>query len=356
MDKNAWKDVLVSPEMTVIATLESISKSALQIALVVDEKQCLLGVVTDGDVRRHLLSQGKLDEPVLRIMNKNPAVGTLADTKEYLLIKMKNKNILHLPIVDDNRRVIGLELFSCLTNKNKRENWVIFMAGGLGTRLHPLTLDYPKPLVKIWNKTILELLLENFIQNGFYRFYFSVNYKAQMIEAYFGNGERWGVEIRYLHEERASGTIGSLQLLQEKPEQSFFVLNADIVTNLNFSCILDFHKNNNQNPIATMCVRQYDNRIPYGVVKVDDRYHYLLDIEEKPIRSYFINAGIYILEPTILECFPKNQEYLDMPNLLLHLVGQKKCVSTFPIQEYWLDIGSHENLMQATNDYQRIFV
>lgn len=356
MQKNAWKSVLITPESIIFSAIEKINQTALQIALVVDQYQRLQGVITDGDVRRHLLRQGKLDEPVSIIMNKNPVVGLVNESREQWLQKMQNLSILHLPIVNFENKIVDLETLTHLTVREKKENWVIFMAGGLGTRLHPITLDFPKPLVKIGNKPILEILLENFVQSGFQHFYFSVHYKAKMIEDYFGCGKNWGVDISYLHEDHALGTIGSLKLLPEKPNLPFLVMNADIMTNMNFSKILDFHEKNTQHPLATVCVRQYENKIPYGVVNIDDRYHHFLEIEEKPTRSYFVNAGIYVLEPDVLNYFPARAHHLDMPTLLTYLVQQKKCVSTFPIREYWLDIGSHENLIQAADDYQKVFI
>jgi dTDP-glucose pyrophosphorylase len=356
MDRDSWQRVLISPDTTVIFAIEKIDKEALRILLVVDENQCLLGIVTDGDIRRHLLKHGSLDAPVHDMMGKNPKVASETESKDQLLMKMQNLNILHLPIVNSENKVVGLETLNHLTAKKKQDNWVVFMAGGFGKRLHPLTLDLPKPLVKIGNKPVLEILLENFIANGFHRFYFSVNYKASMIQDYFGHGEKWGVDIRYIQEDEALGTVGSLNLLPEKPKHSFFVVNADIMTNLNFNQILEFHEYHLHNPIATVCVRQYQNTIPYGVVKIDSKNHNLTAIEEKPTHSYFVNAGIYILNPAVLDYFPKKNVFYDMPNLLLELSGKNEFVATFPIREYWLDVGSHENLSQAIGDYNKVFV
>ncbi|OGT39837.1 MAG: hypothetical protein A3E81_01560 [Gammaproteobacteria bacterium RIFCSPHIGHO2_12_FULL_36_30] len=356
MTDGAWKQVLISPDDTVMFAIEKIDKEALRVLLVTDGNQHLLGVVTDGDIRRHLLRHGNLEVPVFDIMNKNPKTARETESKEQLLMKMQNLGILHFPIINEKNEVVGLETLNHLTAKKQRENWVIFMAGGLGTRLHPLTLDYPKPLVKIGNKPILEILLENFISNGFYHFYFSVNYKATMIQDYFGNGEKWGVDIHYLQENHPMGTVGSLNLLSEKPTHPFFVINADIMTNLNFEQILEFHHFHLHHPIATVCVRQYQNTIPYGVIKIDSSSHNLIMIEEKPTHSYFVNAGIYVLSPAVLNYFPEKNIFYDMPTLLLELVKKNQFVATFPIREYWLDVGSHDNLSQANNDYQKVFM
>lgn len=355
-NQDSWKRVLISPHDTVIFAIEKIDKEGSRALLVVDENHALLGVVTDGDIRRHLLKHGNLDAPVFDMMNKTPKTARETENKDQLLMKMQNLNILHLPIINENNIVVGLETLNHLTAKKQRDNWVIFMAGGLGTRLHPLTLDFPKPLVKIGNKPILEILLENFITNGFHHFYFSVNYKATMIQEYFGHGEKWGVEIHYVHEDQALGTVGGLNLLPEKPTLPFFVVNADIMTNLNFGQILEFHQFHLHHPIATVCVRQYQNTIPYGVVKIDSHNHNLITIDEKPTQSYFVNAGIYVLSPATLNHFPKKNMFYDMPTLLLELVRKNQFVATFPIREYWLDVGSHANLSQAMDDYQKVFV
>lgn len=356
MNRDSWKRVLISPSTTVIYALEKIGKEALRALLVTDKNQHLLGVITDGDIRRHLLKHGSMDVAVTAVMNKNPKTALEIESRDQLLIKMQNLNILHLPIVDSNNKVVGLETLNSIIAKTQHTNWVVFMAGGLGTRLHPLTLDSPKPLMKIGNKPILEILLENFIRNGFVNFYFSVNYKATMIQDYFGNGEKWGISIHYIHEDQRLGTVGSLNLLPTKPNEPFFVVNADIMTNLNFDQILEFHQYHVHNPIATLCVRQYENTIPYGVVNINPHDHCLLSIEEKPTRAYFVNAGIYILNPSVLDYFPKENIFYDMPNLLTELVKTNKNVATFPIREYWLDVGSHENLSQAVDDYQKVFV
>jgi len=252
-------------------------------------------------------------------------------------------------------RWILLETFESLFTKNARDNWVIFMAGGMGKRLHPLTLDCPKPLLKIGNKPISEILLENFIQSGFKNYIFSINYKSEMIREYYGSGERWGVNIKYIQEDDELGTAGSLSLLSIMPDKPFFVINADVLTNVNFGHILDFHQENEFKVEATVCVRQYQNKIPFGLVHINETDHRLIDIEEKPTKNYFVNAGIYILEPEVLQHISFNS-YCDMPSLLTRLVKQGSHITTFPIREYWMDIGHHDNLVKAARDYLEIFI
>lgn len=353
-DIQHWKSTLIAINTSVLTAMKRMDENALRVLLVVDDAQRLLGIVTDGDFRRYLLKQASLEESIEKVMNKNPVTASFSESQDQLLMKMQSLKILHVPIVDEDKRVINLETLESVFAKNHRDNWVIFMAGGMGKRLHPLTVDCPKPLLKVGDKPISEILLENFIKCGFKNFYFSVNYKADMIRSYYGSGARWGVNIQYIEENDALGTAGSLSLLPSLPDKSFFVINADILTNINFGHILDFHQENNTLNHATLCVRQHQNTIPFGLVHIDKQSHKLIDIEEKPTKTYFVNAGIYILEPSTLQHLSFNS-YCDMPNFLTRLVKQELNVTTFPIREYWLDIGHHENLVRAATDYLEVF-
>src|SRR3990167_3720601 len=353
--KQSWRNVLTPVNATVLSAINQMSTGAWRILLVVNDEMQLLGVITDGDIRRHLLKQASLEAPVEQIMNKRPVTASIAVSQDQLLMKMHSLGIMHLPIVDEDNHVVGLETFDSIFAKKSRENWVVFMAGGMGKRLHPLTVDCPKPLLKLGDKPIAEILLENFFQCGFKNFYFSVNYKADMIRHYFGSGDRWGVHIQYIEEDAALGTAGSLSLLPTIPDQPFFVVNADILTNINFAHVLDYHQEQNNKAYATLCVKLYQNTIPFGVVHINENDHRLIRIEEKPKENYFVNAGIYILDPKSLEYLSFNS-YCDMPHLLTNLTSKNLHVATFPIREYWLDIGHHDNLVTAARDYLEVFI
>jgi dTDP-glucose pyrophosphorylase len=353
-DEHNWKNVLISVNMTVISAIKQMDAEAWRVLLVVDDTQRLLGVITDGDIRRYLLKQGSFEASVEQVMNKNPVTASVLENQDHLLMRMHSLRILHLPIVDDENRVVRLETFDTIFAKSTQDNWVIFMAGGMGKRLYPLTIDCPKPLLKVGSKPISEILLDNFIKCGFKNFYFSVNYKSDMIRDYYGSGERWGIQIEYIEENAALGTAGSLSLLPSKPDKPFFVVNADILTNINFCHVLEFHQENKSKVHATLCMRQYYNTIPYGLVHYDEKHQRLVNIEEKPTKSFFVSAGIYVLEPEVLEFLPFNS-YCDMPNLLTNLVQQDLHVATFPICEYWLDIGHHDDLAKASTDYLEVF-
>lgn len=346
-----WTEILISPDTSILSSLEIIDKGALQIALVVDECNKLLGTITDGDIRRGILKSLSLDSPVSLIMNANPITASITDNKEIILSKMKSKALRHIPILDNEGHVVKIELLEQLIRSNVRHNWVILMAGGLGTRLSPMTDACPKPLLKVGTKPILETILDNFIEHGFYRFYLSVNYRADMIEDYFGDGSKWGVEIRYIHENTRLGTAGALSLLEECPSEALIVMNGDLLTKINFQQLLDFHSETNAK--ATMCVREYEYQVPYGVVQVNQ--HHLLKIVEKPIQQYFVNGGIYVLNSEMLNLIPRNT-FFDMPSLFEMALSQKLETSVFPIREYWIDIGRMDDYNRANAEFKERFL
>jgi NDP-sugar pyrophosphorylase family protein len=224
------------------------------------------------------------------------------------------------------------------------------MAGGLGTRLRPLTEECPKPLIKVGGQPILQTVLEGFRAQGFHKFYISVNYKSEMIEQYFGDGRRWDASIEYLREEKRLGTAGPLSLLPETPESAVLVANGDLLTNLNFARLLSYHTEHRA--MATMGVRQYSLQVPYGVIEIDGQC--ISHIQEKPTEKYFVNAGIYALEPDAVAQIP-GKTFYDMPELFEDLIAAGEEVTAFPIQEYWQDIGQPDDLHRAQTDYQTVF-
>ncbi len=343
---NDYKKIMVSPDMSIRETISLIDSSAMQIAMVVDGASHLLGTVTDGDIRRGILKGVQLGDAVEKIMNRKPKVCSEGDSRETILARMRAGRLRHMPVVDSSGQVVGLETLEEFLAASKRQNAVVLMAGGLGTRLRPLTENCPKPMLKVGNKPLLEIILDNFIEYGFHRFYISVNYMAEVVKAYFGDGSRWGVEITYLHEDERLGTAGALSLLPEKPVAPLLVMNGDLLTKVNFSQLLDFHASHHAH--ATMCVREYDFQVPYGVVKIDN--HQISGIDEKPIQKFFVNAGIYVLEPDTLELI-QPRVYFDMPTLFEKLIEIKKETAAFPIREYWLDIGHLEDFERANVEH-----
>jgi dTDP-glucose pyrophosphorylase len=345
-----WKKTLIGPATKIRKVIETIDNSDAQIALVVDECQRLLGTVTDGDVRRGILKGVSMDEPAERVMNSRPVTVRHGESAEIVLEAMKNHSIHQVPLVDKKKTVLGLEILDELLRSKEKENWVLLMVGGYGMRLRPLTEKQPKPLISIGNQPILETILKNFSDAGFKKFFFSVHYRDEMIREHFGDGSRWGVSIQYLKEETKLGTAGALNLLPSKPTRPLIVMNGDLLTKVNFSQLLNFHSENGSD--ATMCVREYDFQVPFGVVNMSK--HHITGIDEKPVHKFYVNAGIYILEPSALKLVPKKGAF-DMPLLFEKLIALKRAVTAFPIHEYWLDIGQIEDLKRAHGEYSKVF-
>lgn len=346
-----WVNTLVQVDDTVKQVIQTIDASAMQIALVVDERRRLLGTVTDGDIRRGFLKGMTLENSVRDIMNVRPLTVNQHEDIQHILRIMRQRKIRHIPIVDDAGIVVGLESIDEMFEPEVKDNWVVLMAGGLGTRLHPLTEDCPKPLLKIGNKPILETIMDNFMSYGLRKFYISVNYKAEMIEEYFGDGSPWNAEIRYLREDKRLGTAGALSLIPEMPSSPLIVMNGDLLTKVNFNQLLQFH--HEQKAAATLCVRDYEYQVPYGVVRVGEQK--LQGIVEKPVEHYFVNAGIYVLNSELLHEVPKDQFY-DMPTLFETLLQTQRNAAVFPIREYWMDIGRMDDFERAKNDYLEVFL
>lgn len=347
---NRWKEVLISPTTSILEAIKIIDATSLQIALVVDENKRLLGTLTDGDVRRSILKGISLTDPVQTVMKREFTCVSITETRDNILRLMKEKQFHQVPVLDENQCIVGLELLDELLSIKKRDNVIVLMAGGLGTRLGSLTKECPKPLLKVGNKAVLETIIDSCKEYGFQKFVISVNYKAEMIQNYCGDGSQWGVDISYIHESKRLGTAGAIGLLQEIPAHPILVMNADVLTKVNFQHLLDFHSDHES--VATMCVREYYFQVPYGVVQIDKQR--LLGIEEKPVHRFFVSAGIYILNPEILSIVPKD-EYFDMPSLFEKLIENKNVINVFPIREYWLDIGKLDDFEQANGEYNEVF-
>lgn len=335
---------------TIKEALEIIDKAAMQIALIVDENDKLLGTLTDGDIRRGLLQGLDLNSSIETIVFKTPTIAKISDTKEDILKIALSKKLHQIPIVDENGKILGIQEIEELIKPKEKTNKVILMVGGLGTRLRPLTDNIPKPMLKVGNKPILQTIIEKFAEYGYVNIVLCVNYKSHVIEDYFGDGSEFGVNIEYIFEKQRMGTAGALSLLKEKPTEPFFVMNGDLLTNVNFEHLDSYHITNNS--MGTMCVREYDFQVPYGVVNIKDSK--ILSIEEKPTHKFFVSAGIYMLSPEILEYIPQN-EFYDMPTLFEKLISENKNIISFPLREYWLDIGRLEEYKKANEEYDEVF-
>ena len=348
---NNWEICLLEPSAKIIDAAKTIDASAAKIALVVDGDRKLLGSITDYDVRKAVLCGLDMgNSSAASIMNKNPKV-IREDASDLLIHQtMLNKNVRQLPLLDIDGAVCGLRILSEFdASRLKHNNPVVLMAGGLGTRLRPLTDNCPKPLLRIGNKPIMEIILENFIQQGFSNFYVSVNYMADMIEEYFGGGSRYGVSIQYIREKKRLGTAGALSLLPEDISEPVLVMNGDLLTRVDFGQLLDCHRYRHAD--ATMCVREYRYQVPYGVVDIANEKDWeITGLVEKPAHSAFVNAGIYMLNPEIIKEIPKDT-YFDMTDVFAENLKKKRKNMAFPIREYWMDVGRLEDFERAREEF-----
>lgn len=341
-------DLIVPPDATVLDAIRRID-AGCQIALVVDEAGRLAGTVTDGDVRRGILRGLPLSAPVSAVMTASPRTAPAGTPDAEVLRVMRTLEIHQIPLVDAEGRLTGIRTLDTLLQRHQ-PNLVVLMAGGLGLRLRPLTDALPKPMLPIGGRPILETILESFINQGFKRFCISVNYHGHIIRDHFGDGLKWGAEITYLEEGDRMGTAGSLSLIPERPEHPVIVMNGDILTAVNFQQLLAFHTRNAA--AATMAVQEHTLKVPYGVVQVENAR--LIGIQEKPAHRFFINAGIYALNPEVLARIPTDAPY-DMPTLFQDLLAAGERTVAFPVHEYWLDIGQPGDLKRAEDEFPTVF-
>ncbi len=335
---------------TIKEALKVIDSGAMQIALVIDDDDRLLGTLTDGDIRRGLLNGLSVDSSIETIFFKTPTVAKISDSNEKIFRILLSKKLRQIPIVDESGRPAGIIDIEELIKPKHKTNKVVLMAGGLGTRLGELTKTTPKPMLRVGNKPILQTIIENFAKYGYTDFIISVNYLSHVIEDYFGDGSSFGVSIEYIHEKERMGTAGALSLMRSMLNEPFFVMNSDLLTNINFEHLHDFHLA--QGALATMGVREYDFQVPYGVVNVEDGK--IRNIVEKPVHTFFVSAGIYMLSPEALEYLPDNQ-FFDMPSLFNNLSEADCMTGAFPIHEYWLDIGRLSDFERANTEFSQVF-
>jgi dTDP-glucose pyrophosphorylase len=341
-----WRDALVSSSTSLRQTIEAITEGSLQIALVVDSEGKLLGTVTDGDIRKAILAGKDLDITAGEAMRSQPITSASKTPRAAILKLMREKRIHQMPLVDDQSRVVDVLTVDDMIGAAHKPNAVVIMAGGLGTRLHPLTEETPKPMLKVGGKPILETIIQSFIDQGFTNFFVSVNYKANIISEYFGDGSRIGAKINYLHEKSRLGTAGGLSLLPRDIHAPIIVMNGDLLTRISVDALLDFHER--ESAVATMVVREDHYQVPYGVVEVDGTQ--IVGVEEKPIQRHLVNAGIYVISQDGLNNIPGDTFY-DMPTHFAKLAANGHRTAAFPLHEYWVDIGRLDELERAQREW-----
>lgn len=346
-----WKSVVIKADATIRDAMRVIDETALRIVLVCDEKNTLLGTVTDGDIRRGLLVDCEMQDSVSRVMNTQPITAKITDTRQQRLKLMDKDDLLSLPIVDDNNCIVGLETLHQALQPTKRDNPVFIMAGGFGTRLRPLTDHCPKPMLRVGDKPMLAHLINQFVAQGFHNFYISTHYMPEQIRDYFGDGSEWNVSIGYVHEDTPLGTGGALGLLPKTlPNLPLIMMNGDVLTKVDFAKLLEHHEQ--QRLDATMCVRELEHQVPFGVIESNNGL--ITEMVEKPTYRYRINTGIYVLSPACVAAVIFDNK-IDLPTLLEQRIAKNHQVGIYTSYDYWLDIGRMSDYQKAQQDIKGFF-
>lgn len=348
MDK--FNNIFIFENNSIIDALNKINDNNTGTVIVIDEDRKLLGTLTDGDIRRALINNLPLCSSIENIYNRNCkyVCGNFSEEDIQSILKMYIKVI---PVVDTNKIVIDyVELKDFFYKEDSKENSVLIMAGGLGTRLRPLTDDIPKPMLKVGDKPILQIIIEQFRKYGYKNIFISVNYKSDFIKSYFRDGSDFGVNIKYIEENKRLGTAGAIRLAEKYLGNSFFVINGDILTNVNFESLMEYHTKHKFD--MTIGSRSYEMQVPYGVICMKELC--VTSLDEKPIYNFIVNGGVYVLNPNIIKNIPKD-EYYDITQLINMLINENRRIGSFPIEEYWMDIGKIEDYHKANEDIKNIF-
>jgi dTDP-glucose pyrophosphorylase len=336
--------ISVRPEATIREAMQAINTGATEIAFLVEgAERYLTGTVSDGDVRRALLAGAGLEDPVAPYANRQFTSVRPETGRSEVLDLMRARDFNQIPIVDEENRLIGLHLLHEILGSVERPNWAVIMAGGRGERLRPYTDTVPKPMIKIAGRPILERLVLHFIGYGIKTIFLSIQYLGEIIEQYFGDGSRFGCEIRYLRETEPLGTAGALSLLPEAPTCPLMLANGDLITEFDAGSMLAFH--DKESARITVGVREYRHTVPFGVAEVAGTQ--VVGFREKPLMACLANAGIYVLEPAVIPMV-KSGESCTMPDLIARCIEKKHRVSAYPIREGWIDVGRPADLNLAS--------
>lgn len=345
MENELLNKLCLNSEAKIESAINKLNESGLKIVLILNSDLKIVGTVSDGDIRRGLLKDSNLQNQVTEIMNNDPIIVNSTFGRESALLLMDTKKIDLIPIVDDEKRLVGLHHKEDVIKAHKRSNVFFIMAGGKGSRLYPQTENCPKPMLEVRGKPILLRIIEAAKKQGFTKFCISIHYLGEVIEEFFGDGSEFGVEIHYLKEEIPLGTAGALGLLIPQPAEAIVVTNGDLITNINYGDMIEFHNSNNAH--ATMAVREFEIQNQFGVVEMNGLQ--IVGYEEKPIYRSYINAGVYIINPEVLNLIEPNKHY-DMPYIFDELRIKDKKIVAYPIHESWIDVGSPEDFTSANVD------
>ena len=341
----SWEKLTLGANSSIGDAISILNQTGVKIVLVISDKGFLEGTISDGDIRRGFLRGIGFEDSIELILHKNPLVAPPNMKREMVLQLMAANKIQQIPIVDSMNKVLGIHLWNEISSRPSRSNTMVIMAGGMGTRLRPETDKVPKPLLHVNGKPILEHIIEKAKLEGFSHFVLAVHYLKEMIQEYFKNGSNLGVDINYINEIKPLGTVGALSMFDIPPEDDFIVTNGDVITEIHYAELLDFHKLHSS--IATMAVRRHEIHNPFGVVETSGIE--IIGYEEKPISISNINAGVYALSPTALSFLPK-MEPCSMPELFEKLRSKSLKTIAYPIHEQWMDIGYSVDLTKANSD------
>lgn len=354
MNYTQLQSLFISPDNSIRTAIACIDRGRCGIALVTDQERRLLGTITDGDVRRAILADKDLESLVSVLLASKvstqypkPVTAQLGANRETLIELLHQNALRQLPVLDDEGRVIDLVMLDDLIPTQDLPLQAVIMAGGLGTRLRPLTEDMPKPMLPVGGKPLMELVIEQLRQVGIRRVNVTTHYKPEKISDHFGDGSAFGVELKYVNEDKPLGTGGALGLI-DKPTEPMLVINGDILTKVDFRAMLAYHQEHCA--VMTVAVKQYDIKVPYGVIECEGPR--VCALKEKPQMHFLVNAGVYLLEPEVYEFIP-NGKHFNMTDLIQWLLAANHIVASFPIIEYWLDIGQLADYETAQNDMQQ---
>ena len=345
-----WQNTLIEPEISIREALSTIDAAGRQMALVVDGQRHLIGTLSDGDIRRWLIGGGTIDDAAGMVCNLHPIKALDTATSDELLAMMRANGIHQIPVVTRDNVIVGLSTVDDYLQYREREEPVVIMVGGLGSRMGALTQSTPKPMLPVGGKPVLQLIVEQFAQQGFRHFYLAINYLGEQICDHFGDGSDFGVRIEYLRETKRMGTAGALGLLPHKPGTPIIVTNGDLLLKEDFAIALNRHYE--QEADATVLVRDYQMQVPFGVI--DEIDGAINGIVEKPVHTFKVNAGVYFLAPKVLDLVPTDS-YFDMPDLFNKCISSDFVTSRHLINGYWLDIGRVADYERAQIDYAEIF-
>lgn len=342
-----YKEISVFKRATISDALKQMDAVKKKLLLVLNDDNTFCSLLSIGDIQRAIIANRPVTTPIHEILRDEVRVAHINDNPEEIKNHIRKKRNDFMPVIDADNKIVDIifweDLFEDKQSLAQFDLPVVIMAGGKGSRLKPLTNVIPKPLIPINEKTIIEDIMDRFVEHGCHQFYLSVNYKADMIRYYFDALKNPAYKIDYFQEEKPLGTAGSLSLLKGKIDQTFFVSNCDILIDQDYSEIVKYHRENNNDITVVAALKHYP--IPYGTIETGNNGQ-LLELIEKPELTFKINSGMYLIEPHILGEIP-SQQMFHITDLIDHIIERKGNIGVFPVSEKsWIDIGNWNEFLK----------